>query len=142
MLGSSEAYSHKMYQKLSLYKIAHLNTMAIFLQMTRDRFLARFCNIFAYFCMKLHTNSLSEKKKSHFDFFSFHAAKSLLPTCCPFRDIQTILHDWFSDYFCATIRFLYNCWKPVFEICIIGKICRKNYMSIACFFVSVSLSLH
>ena len=47
----------------------------------------------------------------------------------------------FSDYFCATICFLYNyCWKPVFEICIIGKICRKNYMSIACFFASVPVT--
>ena len=81
------------------------------------------------------------RKKSHFEFFSFHVPKSLFRTRCPFRDIQTILHDWFSDYFCATICFLYNyCWKPVFEICIIGKICRKNYMSIACFFASVPVT--
>ena len=81
-----------------------------------------------FFASFLHENAYKNpgvRKKSHFEFFSFHATKSLLRICCPFRDIWTILHDWFLDYFCATIRFLYNCWKPVFEVCIIGKICRK-----------------
>ena len=73
------------------------------------------------------------RKKITLRIFLISCRKVLLK-CHPFSGIQTILHNWFSHYFCATIHFLYNCWKPVFEICIIGKICCKKYMSIACFF--------
>ena len=96
------------------------------------------------FFLKSHTYSRCEKKIT-LRIFLISCRKVLLK-CHPFSGIQTILHDWFSHYFCATFHFLYNCWKPVFEICIIGKICCKNYMSIACFFCKrfslISLNQH
>ena len=77
--------------------------------------------IFSHFLHEIAYKVPEWEKKSHFEVFSFHAAKSLR-TCRPFRDIQTILHDWFSDYFCATIRFLYSCWKLQHhvKVCAVG----------------------
>ena len=68
-------------------------------QAEQRSFLARFRDILAFFCMKSQTNSLCEKKNRTSNFSHFTAAKSLLRTCRPFRDIRTILHGWFRIIF-------------------------------------------
>ena len=109
----------------------------------RDHFLAWFRDISAYFCMKSHTNSRSEKKKSHFAFFTpqslFFAHAVHIETFRLFymMGFRIIFAPLFVSYTIAGSQSLRS---VSLERFVVKIICQS--LSFFFFFASISPSLH
>ena len=97
----------------------------------RDRFLARFRDILAFFCKKSHQNSQSEKKL-HTEFLSFHAVKFLFCTCGSFQDYRTVLFCMTCFWIIVAPKFITHMTAGNHSlICIIEKLYRKISLSVS-----------
>ena len=96
----------------------------------RDHFLARFCDILAFFCKKSHQNSRSEKKNRTLNFSHFAPLSSYFAHAVHFETI---------GLFCLTGFWIIVVPKFITHtnagnhslICIIEKLYRKNSLSVS-----------
>ena len=78
---------------------------------SRDHFLARFRDILAFFCMKSHTNSRSEKKNRTSNFSHFTPQSLFFTYAVHFETFGLFYAIGFRIIFVPLVHFLYNCWK-------------------------------